>query len=220
MTSGLRQFLKGVSHPAAIIGALVVAGWISYEVAQWNGQAKVSRLDKAEIVVIRTPGGMLEISTLIKNEAFAWKTQHACPIVDCGKLLGATVSEIRVPVHYTYRIPLSETWMLKSDGAHYTLTVPSEEPSVPAAIDLTKMEIRTDSTWFSPNTKENRETLLRQLTPELTRRSTEQHYIDAQREDARKTVAEFAAKWMSEQGAQNKLPVKVIFKDETKAGVP
>jgi hypothetical protein len=141
-------------------------------------------------------------------------------LINCGDLLGTTVSEIRVPVHYTYRVPLSQTWTLNSDGARYTLIVPSEEPSVPVAMDFGKMEIRTDKTWFSPSVKENRENLLRQLGPELARRSMQQHYIDAQREEARKTVAEFADKWMKEQGKQKQLPVKVIFKDETKAGAP
>jgi hypothetical protein len=209
---------------ASLLIGVIIAGTLYFLLGsgQWFSpkQAQRELIDPAKVVVIRTSGGLLEVSTLIRNEEFGWSTKHTCPMIDCGALLTATITEIRVPVHYTYRIPLSETWTLKPDGDHYELTVPSADPKVPAAVDFTKMEMRTSKGWLSPSAKENRETLLRQLGPELARRSTQQHYIDAQREDARKTVAEFAGKWMQEQGAQKKLPVKVIFKDESKTGAP
>ena len=171
---------------------------------------------KDEILVLRTPGGMLEASTLVKNEVFAWSTKHNCPLIDCDDFLGATISEIRIPVHYTYRIPLPESWILKSRDTHYELVVPIEEPKLPVAIDF-KMELKTNRGWLSPSTQGNRVSLLRQLGPELARRSIQKHYIDAQRDEAQKTIAEFAGKWMKEQGLEKRradMPIKVVFKGD------
>lgn len=47
----------------------------------------VAVLAKDEIVILRTPGGMLEVSTLIRNEVFQWSTEYTCLPLDCGKLL-------------------------------------------------------------------------------------------------------------------------------------
>ena len=202
-------------HPRTAIGmAFLLVCLVAYAMYSPTSETKITRLAKDEILVLRTPGGMLEASTLVKNEEFAWSTKHTCPIIDCGEFLKATISEIRIPVHYTYRIPLSEIWTLKSKGTHYELTVPMEEPKLPVAIDFTKMELKTNRGWLSPNTQGNRESLLRQLGPELARRSIQKHYIDAQRDEAQKTVVEFAGKWMKEQGLEKRrsdMPIKVVF---------
>jgi hypothetical protein len=214
--------MKAILRACVIVGVGLAGAVYLAGRGPWFGekQEQHERLDSAKVLVIRTPGGLLEVSTLVRNEQFAWSTKHTCALIDCSDLIQATISEIRLPVHYTYRIPLSETWILQANGSHYTLTVPNEQAKVPAAVDFSKMEMRTIKGWLSPSEKENRESLLRQLGPELARRATQQHYIDAQRVEARKTVAEFADKWMREQGTQKGLPVRVIFKDETKSGAP
>lgn len=119
-------------------------------------------------------------------------------------------------MHYTYRIPLAQSWTLTPSNSVYELIVPNEQPAVPVAMDLPKMQMRTSEGWLSPNATENRESLMRQLGPELARRSTQPHYIDAQRAEARRTVAEFAQKWMVQQG-RNPIAndaIKVRFADE------
>ncbi len=177
-------------------------------------------LAKDEIVILRTPGGMLEVSTLIKNEEFRWQTTYTCAPFDCGRMLGKTISDVRVPVHYTYRIPLAAEWKLQFKADHFELTVPQVEPKFPAAIDLTKIEMRTKDTWLSPGTQEHRESVLKNLLPDIDRRAAQRNYIDAQREYARKTVIEFAQKWMIAQNVEpNKrnLPIRVYFSDEPKS---
>lgn len=200
--------------------AVLAAAFLAYEFHSFPSQTSVTLLNADKILVLRTPGGMLEVSTLVKNEEFGWETKHACPLIDCGSLLGTTVTEIRVPVHYRYRIPLAATWTITPKGDHYELVVPNEEPALPPAVDFNKVEMRTQKGWLSPSTQKNREALLRQLGPELARRSTQQHYIDAQRSEARRTIAEFAAQWMKEQGLKESSAAKVIFKDETHAVAP
>lgn len=174
-------------------------------------------LAKDEIVVLRTPGGMLEVTTLIRNEEFRWSTTHTCPIVNCEKLFGATISDVRVPVHYTYRIPLSAEWKLKLEKDHFDLAVPRPEPKLPAAIVTEKLEIRTDKKWFSPNKGEHRDSVIRNLGVEFDRRALQKNYLDAQRENARKTVVDFAQKWMLAQGVPANIrgyPIRVIFPDD------
>lgn len=211
MTGGKARLFK---LAGGAVAAILAAGFLAYEVRFSPNQTSVTRLDTDKILVLRTPGGMLEVSTLVKNEKFGWETKHSCPLINCGSLLGATVTEIRVPVHYRYRIPLAPNWTLTPKGNYYELIVPKEEPALPPAVDFSKMEMRTQKGWLSPSTQKNREALLRQLGPELARRATQGHYIDAQREQASKTVVEFAGKWMNEQGAEKShksLPIKVTF---------
>lgn len=210
--------MAAILRACVLIGVIAAALYLLAGRGPWfsQKQEQSERIDPAKVIVIRTPGGLLEVSTLIRNEEFGWSTKHTCPLLDCGSLLKATITEIRVPVHYTYRVPLAESWTLRLNGADYELTVPNEQPAVPAAIDLTKLEMRTSKGWLSPDAKENRESLLRQLGPEFARRAKQPQYIDAQREQARRTVAEFARKWMVQQGLNPiaSHAIKVRFGDE------
>jgi hypothetical protein len=205
----------------SVVGlACVLAAYTSVRLIR---ETSIGQLDGDQILIVRTPGGMLEVTTLIKNEDFAWRSQYECPFVSCAWLLKPTISEIRIPVHYTYRVPLAESWSIVRKRTHYELTVPPEQPTKPAAMDFTKMQLKTDRGWLSPSTQANREMLLRQLGPELERRSTLQSYVAAQRPKARQTVSEFAQKWMREQGVDKKLnglPVKVLFKGESTSPEP
>ena len=196
---------------------IALAGFVAYSSFRFIKESPTVQLVTDEFLVIRTPGGMLEVSTLIKNEEFGWSTKYNCPLISCDAFLKPTISHIRAPVHYTYRLPLDEKWTLTRRGAFYELTVPPEQPKLPPAVEFAKMQIRTVRGWLSPSTQGNREVLLRQLGAELEKRSTQESYLAAQRVEARKTVAEFAHKWMGEQGVAKKLnglPLKVTFKGE------
>jgi hypothetical protein len=210
--------IRRLRQSVMLIGFLLVGGLIAYRYFERpkDGE-KVSRLSKDDLVILRTPGGMLEVSSLIKNEDFAWSTSHTCWVIRCDKFLRPTVSDVRLPVHYTYRIPLSEKWTLAAKGRYYLLSVPQEQAKLPAAMDFSKMEIKTDKGWFSPSITDNREALLRHLGKDLDRRAVQPAYINAQREQARKTVSDFAQKWMAQQsGGHNlKMPVMVLFPGET-----
>lgn len=177
-------------------------------------EVEVPVLAKDEIILVRTPGGMLEVGTLVRNEEFKWSTEYTCPLIDCGKLLGKTISELRVPVHYTYRIPLAAEWKLKFRDSYYELVVPPEEPKLPPAIDLSKLQLKTDGKWLSPNVAANQASLLKNFSPLINKKAKQKVYIDAQREQAKKTIAEFARKWMLEQKIENKkinYPIKVFI---------
>jgi hypothetical protein len=217
--------MKWPTHGRKILMALAAVAIAAVAVWQWptwppggTKEEKVTTLAKDEIVVVRTVGGRLQVSTLIKNEEFRWQTSWTCPFIDCGELFGKTVSEVRVPVHYTFAIPMASEWQLKFRGKHFELRVPKEEPNLPPGLETSKLEIRTSKGWTSPDATQNQISLLKQLGPELARRAVRPDYASAQRDAARKTVAEFARKWMAEQSAPSKnlanYPIKVFFADE------
>jgi hypothetical protein len=199
-----------------LVGVVLLAG----AVVLWQrffdrpggaGGERVELLDPARVEVIRTPGGLLEVSTLLRVEEFGWRTAWECPLVDCSSL-PSTVSRIRVKANYVYRIPLAPEWRLQPAGDHYRLQVPAVQLQVPVGIDTSSMEIvTTDTSVFSPATGPNRENAIRHLAPELAQRGASDSYIDAQRQAAQRTVGEFARKWMLQQGRKLDRPVEVTF---------
>ena len=176
-----------------------------------SGQGPLALLDPARIVVLRTPGGLLEVSHLVKIEEFAWQTTYTCPLVDCGKWLGSTVSRIRVPAHFVYRVPLAESWTMKLEGGSYVLTVPRPQLLKPVAIDSTRLEIQTSRGWLAPDGPANVQAMLRSFGPVLEVRGEDPAYQKAQQAEAEKTIREFAAKWMREQSIDVKRPIRVRF---------
>ena len=160
--------------------------------------------------MIRTPGGLLEVSAMEKVEEFGWRTSWDCPIVDCSKL-PKTVSKVRVKAHYVYQIPLAAEWRLEPRGDQYQLTVPALQLRRPVAFDTATMTIETEQGVFSPAAAPNRENAIRHIGPELAQRGATTAYLDAQQQTAEKTVREFAQKWMMEQGRKPARPITVFF---------
>src|SRR5215213_9103153 len=98
------------------IGWIVAAGAIAAAAAAWL-TARVREepsalLDPAQIILVRTPGGFLEVGALEKVEEFGWSSRYTCPLVDCPQLLTPTISRIRVRAHFVYRVPLAAEWKL------------------------------------------------------------------------------------------------------------
>ncbi|AMO24678.1 hypothetical protein GCM10027034_09920 [Ramlibacter solisilvae] len=175
-------------------------------------QEQLTILDPARVVVLRTPGGMLEVATIEKIEEFGWQVSYTCRPLDCS-ILGRTVSRIRVPVHYTYRVPLAESWQLDLEDGQYVLRLPAPEPMLPPTMDTSKAELQVKGQWSAPPKIETVESMLRNFRPELDRRANQPEYLALQRAHAEKTVAEFAQKWMREQIKTPARPVKVVFRD-------
>lgn len=195
---------------------LLVAAVVAMAAAAWwtrgPREEALAVLDPARIVLLRTPGGFLEVGALEKAEEFGWSSRYTCPLVDCPQLLGPTISRIRVRAHFVYRIPLADEWKLVREGDHYLLTVPEPQLQVPVAFHTGDMQIQTtEKSWLSPAEAPNREAVIRHLGPELARRGADPAYLQAQRPNAEKTVQDFARKWMLEQNRQAALPIRVRF---------
>ena len=197
----------------ALLTAVVVA-WF----ARGPRSEAVAVLDPARIIVLRTPGGFLEVAALEKVEEFGWSSRYTCPVVDCPTLLTPTIARVRVRAHFAYRVPLAAEWKLTLQGDHYDLLVPEPQLQLPVAFHTDDMQVQTTETgWLSPPAGPNREAVVRHLGPELARRGTDAAYLQAQRPAAEKTVQEFARKWMLEQGSRTTLPIRVMFQPQAVA---
>ena len=198
----------------AAIGVGVAGALLYVRGLPWRStEEQVRTLDPAQVVVLRTPGGFLEVSTLVKNEEFRWRSSYTCMGQDCGGLLGERIGQIRVPVHYAYRIPLAETWTLTLDGDAYVLSVPAPQPLLPPGIETQKAEITSErGGLLAPPAAGNQAMLLKNLGPELAQRAQRIEYLQQQTPAAEKTVREFAEKWMKEQRTEPTRPVRVEFR--------
>jgi hypothetical protein len=192
----------------AVLMSLVAVAWQQF--GKSGPRERVELLDPAKVEMIRTPGGLLEVSAMEKVEQFGWRTSWECPLIDCSQL-PTTFSKIRVKAHYVYQIPLAAEWRLEPEGDHYKLTVPALQLRRPVAFDTATMEIETTDGVFSPAAAPNRENAIRHVGPELAQRGAAAAYLDAQQRNAEKTVREFARKWMLEQGKKPARPITVVF---------
>jgi hypothetical protein len=196
----------------AMLAAVAIAIGLALSSGKLRKQERVEVLDPVRILLLRTPGGFLEVGSLQKVEEFGWSTSWECgPVADCGKLFGPTVSRIRVRAQYTYRIPLADEWKLVRDGSQWRLNVPQVQLGTPVPFHTNDVEIGTTTGWLSPPVGPNRELLLKNIGPELARRGDSPAYLQAQQPMAQKTVVEFARKWMLEQGKGSELPIAVTF---------
>jgi hypothetical protein len=168
-----------------------------------------------EIMVMRTPGGLLEVSRIQATEEFDTKFVHTL----VGIPVGETVPRIRVPAVYRYHIELAPEWRVLRTSETFTVVAPPVKPSLPVAVDLSRMEKDASGTWvLLPFTETDAiDDLERQLTARLARKAVMPAYIELQREHARKTVAEFVRKWLITQvqwQSVSRPKLRVLFADE------
>ena len=164
-------------------------------------------------VVMRTPGGLLEVSTVTAEERFDSSTSHTA----LGVPLGKTVAQIRVPAVYRYHIPLAAEWTLRQSGNALLVIAPRVQPTTPVAINTGKLESFTSGVWSPLTGGEATAALQRSITETLNKKAGGSDLIKLQRESARQTVTEFVKKWVLTQDRwhSTKPPaILVFFEDE------
>jgi len=166
-----------------------------------------------EIMVMRTQGGLLEVSRISATEAFDAKFAYTFLAIPVGE----TISRIRLPAVYRYHIELAPEWPVHRSGEVFTVIAPKERPSLPVAVDLGRMEKESSGIWSVFTGTDDLNDLERSITGRLATKAVTPAYIQLQREPARKTVTEFVKKWLVTQtqwkdGA--KLTIRVRFADE------
>lgn len=164
-------------------------------------------------VVFSTPGGLLEVASVSTVEMFA----RTSTLSIAGISMGTTVSEVRVPVTYRYVTELGKEWHAYMRNGKFLVIAPAVRPSLPVAIDTSKMTVQTRAGWGRFDAQANLTSLLQDISPELARKAKSQRYTDFEREQARKTVTEFAAKWLIKQEqwrAVTPSQITVYFSDE------
>jgi len=168
----------------------------------------------SEILVMRTPGGLLEVSRIATIEQFDKKFVYTV----LGMKVGETVAHIRVPAVFRYHIELAPEWEVYRKGDVFKVITPPIKPTLPVAVDLAKMEKDVGGTWYLVplNEVEDLESLEREITWRLEKKAKSDVYRQLQRDAARTTVTEFVEKWLVTQQAwkaAEKPRIEVVFGD-------
>jgi hypothetical protein len=178
-------------------------------------QGAVRSAASDEVMVMRTPGGLLEVSRIHATEEFDTRFVHTL----VGMRVGETVPRIRVPAVYRYHIELAPEWRVLRTSDTFTVVAPPVRPSLPVAVDLSRMEKDASGTWvLLPFTGSDAlDDLERQLSARLASKAVMPAYVELQREHARRTVAEFVRKWLITQAQWQGVSqprIRVLFADE------
>jgi hypothetical protein len=169
---------------------------------------------RSEVIVLRTPGGLLEVSRVEATEMLDATIEHEV----LGIKIGRTMPRIRVPAVYRYHIPLDSEWrVVRADGV-FTIVAPRIRPSLPVAVDFAGIQKDVAGSWVMLWTgDDDLELLERSVTNRLEEKARSKDYLDRQREDARDTVREFARKWITQQTRWKNAgysEIRVLFEDE------
>lgn len=196
-----------------LVAILALAGAAWYLIPHQSAKVDTTIMATEVPVVMRTPGGLLEVATVKAHERFSRSDTREF----WGIFLGTTVSQIQVPVHYRYHIELAPEWTVIIKGKTCTVVAPPIKPSLPVAFDTTQLETYSENGWARLNKHENLEDLQRSMTPELAKRAVAPSYLQLATEPARQTVREFVTKWLIKEQKWKRDPdykVEVMFQGE------
>jgi phosphate/sulfate permease len=205
-----------------LLAALAIGGALALGYSEPTSENAVSKIvgavraaPRSEVIVLRTPGGLLEVSRIETTEMLDTTIQHEI----FGVKIGETMPRIRVPAVYRYVIELEPEWRVVRADDVFTIVAPRIRPSLPVAVDFAGIQKDVAGSWmllpFTGN--DDLELLERSITTRLEQKARSRDYIDRQREDARETVREFARKWLVEQTRWKRADyedIRVLFADE------
>jgi hypothetical protein len=164
-------------------------------------------------VVMRTPGGLLEVSNVRIVERFEAATDHTI----LGVPVGRTIAMIQVPAVYRYHIELAPEWRMRLDDKTLIVVAPPVKPSLPVAIDTARLEGFSAGAWSLVTGDRLLRQLQMSITARLDAKASSAELVGFQRETARKTVTEFVDKWVLDQPRWKSSPkpaARVFFADE------
>lgn len=201
----------------ALLLSVVLAANVGLFVWQLRSQPKTSITTDAGVkLVMRTHGGLLEVSTVSSEERFDSTTNHTV----LGVSLGNTVAQIRVPAVYRYHIALAKDWRITTSGAALVVISPAVIPSLPVAIDTARLESFSSGAWSLITGAEAITSLQKSITATLNTKAASPAMILLQRESARQTVSEFVQKWVLQNPRWTGLkpPTVFVFFDDEPLG--
>jgi hypothetical protein len=154
---------------------------------------------------------------ITRNETDRKEYRFSHPWLMNGKTLSSAVMEVRAPVTYSYYVDMKGPWKIISEGETLSIVAPKIRVGEPAT-DLSRLDTHIDSGKFIFNEAEKLEELRKQFYADMIKKGTSREYMDSVREDARRSLAEFANGWILAE-LSRKYPVKYIsvrFEDEEK----
>lgn len=203
--------MKSIFTALVAISLALNAYWIY---RWWFGADRVQSSHwTRDIVVMRSPGGLLEVSMISAEERFDSTTSHTV----LGVSVGRTVAQVRVPAVYRYHIPLSKDWSFRVNGDTLIVVAPAVIPSLPVAIDTGRLESFSSGLWSPLTGADAVKALQKSITARLGEKASTAELLLLQREASRQTVSEFVQKWVIEQPRwkiTSAPAVLVFFEDE------
>jgi len=165
-----------------------------------------------ELIVLRTPGGLLQTSTIEADEVLDATFTHRI----LGVKIGETAPRIRVRAFYNYHVKLDPEWRVIRKGAVITALAPPLTPGLPVAVDTATYEASVAGTWLLvPITgDDDLEALQRTITAKLALKASSREYRQRALEDSRRTVTEFIKTWAAQAGHADVKDVRVLFEGE------
>lgn len=205
---------------AVLLLSLGLNAWLGWRLSQSQRELQLQFASVDRVEVLRTRGGLLQVSTIHSPETFQATRPHSLLGLD----LGPTVTRIRVPAVFHYHIELAPEWKLRvrPDGT-VIVVAPAVQPTLPVAIDTARLEKLAQGRWSLFTGPAEMEALQATITRTLAAKAASPSYIGFQREAARQTVREFVDKWLLTQAHLKHLPrrdVRVFFADEPIAALP
>ena len=199
---------------AALGTSLLGNAYLKNKVRDLSDNPEVRFITTDEPVVMRTKGGLLEVSTIKSQERFESSTVDSI----LGIHLPKAVTRISVPAVFRYHIELAPEWKILLRDKTFIVIAPPVKPSLPVAIDTAGLQKESFGVWSLFTGESQRDKLQRSMTAALAIKAASPKYVQLQREIARKTVTEFVAKWLitqEEWKLAKAYPVRVFFSDES-----
>ncbi|MFA6291182.1 MAG: DUF4230 domain-containing protein [Victivallales bacterium] len=154
---------------------------------------------------------------ITRNETDRKEYSFSHPWIMNGKPLSSAVMEVRAPVTYSYYVDMKGSWKIICEGETLTIVAPKIQLEEPAT-DLRRLETHLDSGKLIFNENGKLEELRKQFYTDMLKKGTSREYMDSIREEARRSLADFANGWITAD-LTKKYPVKYIsvrFEDEEK----
>lgn len=213
--TNIQMSIKTTVLTAALLIAAGGNAFLYYKLHKVENEPRpvVTVVEREQPIVMRTEGGLLEVSSIKANETFSRGVIHTLAGLETVK----THSEITVPVVFRYQIQLAKEWKFLRRGNTVAVVAPAVKPSLPVGIDTAKLKAEAKGPLAAFHEKEELETLHRTISPVLAEHAIAPRYIALQRDAARQTVAEFVRKWVLKQPdwkSGEKVMVRVFFEDE------
>lgn len=196
-----------------LVASLGANAWLAWRSTRAERRAEIQFASPEEVAVIRTPGGLLQVSTIRSPETFQATTDHKFLGID----LGATTTQIRVPATFDYHIELAPEWRVTVREGDVLVIAPPIRPTLPVAINTARLEKFSSGTWSVFTGPGELDVLQRSITQTLALKAGSPSYVQFQREAARQTVQEFVAKWLLTQDRfqdTRRRAIRVFFADE------
>ena len=155
---------------------------------------------------------------ITRNETDRKEYTFSHPWIMNGKPLSNAIMEVRAPVTYSYYVDMKGSWKIISEGETLTVVAPKIQAEEHAT-DMSRLDTHIDSGKLIFNEPAKLEELRKQFYTDMIRKSTSREYMDSIREDARRSLAEFANGWIIADIAKKYPSVKYIsvrFEDEEK----